>query len=369
MYKVEFKVPYQTDFGQNVYVIGNIPELGNWKVAGAVKLKWHDGHIWKTIVPISSRKFEYKYMVTDHQDFTRWEIGDNRPAEVLGERNELFLDDHWDHYVVYFSIFYALKKPTQRMCMTGDLPEIGSWFKPGPVDLELGKERKLLTGAIERVWEKKILVKTTVESFQYRYLIYDEGTKTSLWEREPNRKATIAQRVNGVVDTYDHNFVAGMAFDAVPPKMFVGPYPQNIDHIDELKEAGVTAVFNVQTEEDFVHRQVDWPKMKAHYEKLGIKLVHYPIRDFNPEDLRAKLPRAADLLDGLISQDHQVYIHCTAGMGRASASCVMYLCVFEGYELDDAIAYVKKHRPVVVPNRAALELALEDYLNAYVDKL
>ena len=36
-----------------------------------------------------------------------------------------------------------------------------------------------------------------------------------------------------------------------------------------------------------------------------------------------------------------VYVHCTAGMGRAPAIVVTYLCLFKGMDPDEADLYVK----------------------------
>ena len=49
-----------------------------------------------------------------------------------------------------------------------------------------------------------------------------------------------------------------------------------------------------------------------------------------------------------------VYVHCTAGMGRAPASVLIYLCLFRGMEPEEARVFVKSHRQVSVPNMHAV---------------
>jgi protein-tyrosine phosphatase len=66
----------------------------------------------------------------------------------------------------------------------------------------------------------------------------------------------------------------------------------------------VTAVINVQTEVDHLHRSIDWPLMLATYERYGIKAVHYPIHDFNSVDLESKLKGGALILKELIDGGH-----------------------------------------------------------------
>lgn len=52
----------------------------------------------------------------------------------------------------------------------------------------------------------------------------------------------------------------------------------------------------------------------------------------------------------------KVYVHCTAGMGRAPAIVLVYLCLFKGMEPEEARAYVKSYRTVSVPNMNAVKV-------------
>ena len=39
--QIHFKVHKKTDFGKAVFVVGNIPELGFWKVEFSLRLTWN----------------------------------------------------------------------------------------------------------------------------------------------------------------------------------------------------------------------------------------------------------------------------------------------------------------------------------------
>jgi len=39
--KLKFKINYGADFGDNINVIGNIKELGEWKFFNSLKLNWN----------------------------------------------------------------------------------------------------------------------------------------------------------------------------------------------------------------------------------------------------------------------------------------------------------------------------------------
>lgn len=94
--------------------------------------------------------------------------------------------------------------------------------------------------------------------------------------------------------------------------------------------------------------------------------MHFPIHDFNEEDLTEKLYEGAQMLNHMINNEGlNVYVHCTAGMGRAPAVVVVYLCLFKpdgdygivNTEMDlpgRVDEFVRRHRSVSVPNMRAI---------------
>ncbi len=75
-------------------------------------------------------------------------------------------------------------------------------------------------------------------------------------------------------------------------------------------------------------------------------------------DLTEKLPAGAAILKKLIDEGHHVYVHCTAGMGRAPANVLVYLCIYCGMEPLEADLFVKSFRKVSVPNMRAVSNAV-----------
>ena len=65
--RVDFTVNnYVTSPGQDIYISGNVPELGNWDVTKAVKLNWVDSDTWSGPVFFSTSKgsaIQYKYIM------------------------------------------------------------------------------------------------------------------------------------------------------------------------------------------------------------------------------------------------------------------------------------------------------------------
>ena len=52
----------------------------------------------------------------------------------------------------------------------------------------------------------------------------------------------------------------------------------------------------------------------------------------------------------MIKEGKTVYVHCTDGMGRAAATFIIYLVLYEGFSVNDAWNFCKKYRPVICPN-------------------
>mmetsp|Transcript_17659 Transcript_17659/g.29840 ORF Transcript_17659/g.29840 Transcript_17659/m.29840 type:complete len:229 (+) Transcript_17659:558-1244(+) len=213
-----------------------------------------------------------------------------------------------------------------------------------------------LTGERVRPWDFSVNFKQgeCPQRIIYKYSIRNDSEDTTVWEREPSRVLEICDPnlyhgelgnagssmwrnvdkafiVNGHVEKADANFVGGLSFDKIGETgIFIGPYPQLEQDIKVMAEAGVTGVFNVQTEIDISHRGVNWAKMLEYYEHHKVNAVHFPIHDFNQTDLMARLFEAAKCLNDMINnQGLKVYVHCTAGMGRAPACVLVYLCLFK----------------------------------------
>ena len=59
---------------------------------------------------------------------------------------------------------------------------------------------------------------------------------------------------------------------------------------------------------------IDIAAIQQRCREVGVQHVRFPVRDFDPFDLRLKLPKAVARLARVHSPRHGVvYIHCTAG--------------------------------------------------------
>jgi atypical dual specificity phosphatase len=151
-----------------------------------------------------------------------------------------------------------------------------------------------------------------------------------------------------------------MDHNEILPHLHVGSCPRSREDIDRLKkEAGVTAVVNVQTEGDFSYWDIDWPELAAHYRQSEVEVRRVPVQDFNPDALRAGLPGCVEAVDGFVTDGHTVYVHCNVGVNRSPSVVIAYLHWVEGRTLDDAVEHVMRCRSCD-PYVEAIRLATED---------
>ncbi|MFO7905052.1 MAG: dual specificity protein phosphatase family protein [Planctomycetota bacterium] len=150
-----------------------------------------------------------------------------------------------------------------------------------------------------------------------------------------------------------------MDFDKILANLFVGSHPESSDDIDGLKEIDITAVLNLQTDDDFWYLGINWPAQRARYFARQIEVRRVPIQDFDDDALREKLPGAVRELDGLLEDGHVVYVHCSAGINRSPSVVIGYLHWVRNWSLEDADLYVRKCHDCM-PVTAAIRLAAWD---------
>jgi len=80
---LNLKIFYETNFGEDLYVLGHIEEMGSWKKYKC-GLLWTEGHIWVTEKPIITNEpyFAYKYILLEQGSLKVWETGVNRMADL-----------------------------------------------------------------------------------------------------------------------------------------------------------------------------------------------------------------------------------------------------------------------------------------------
>lgn len=139
-------------------------------------------------------------------------------------------------------------------------------------------------------------------------------------------------------------------WDEISADLVVGSCPMAPDDLRRIRaETGVSALLSLQHDECLAYWGIDYAAMCRTGVALGLQMARCPIRDFDVADMRRRLPSAIALLANLRAQKLRIYVHCTAGLGRAPLVVLGYLILVEGYPSDDAIGLIKQGRPGAVP--------------------
>ncbi|KAJ4844326.1 hypothetical protein Tsubulata_021204 [Turnera subulata] len=86
----------------------------------------------------------------------------------------------------------------------------------------------------------------------------------------------------------------------------------------------------------------------------------FDARDFDPDSLRSILPQAVSSLEWAVSDGKgRVYVHCTAGLGRAPAVAIAYMFWFCSMNLNTAYETLTSKRPCG-PNKRSIRGATYD---------
>lgn len=191
-------------------------------------------------------------------------------------------------------------------------------------------------------------------------------------EEKPTRNSTMTRHKDRMEDyntamkrmmrnPYEYHHDLGMNYTLILDNLIVGSQPQKPEDIDHLKEnENVAYILCLQQDEDIEYWGIDFNAILKQCEQVGIRHMRESARDFDPDSLRNVLPRAVASLEWAISEGKgRVYIHCTAGLGRAPAVAIAYMFWFCGMNLNEAYEKLTSKRPCG-PNKRAIRAATYD---------
>ena len=341
-----FSVVYQTNWGQNVYVVGDLPQLGEWREHSAIKLRWTEGHVWTTTIRIPPNlPFHYKYLIKGDDGFRRWEDGPNRYATAA----ESPLENLWEQTKVTLAVRVQLASTTKTVYVNGDSEGLGEWDVKGPVPMHLATSVRALPDGSEAIcWELTFAQPRNNRVFHYRYVIIDAVKDEAVWERGPVHEGTIDHAFEvpsqvTCVDTYTLGDMTPVKINDY--QLFLGPYPQSEEDIDIIARAEITAVVNVQSRRELTLHRVNWTGQQAVYARLGIESVHVPMSESDRGGMVNRLPQVGEIMDEMYGNGKTIYVHCTEGEQVAPTVIAYYLIRYNAFSIESAAALIHETAP------------------------
>jgi dual specificity protein phosphatase-like protein len=149
----------------------------------------------------------------------------------------------------------------------------------------------------------------------------------------------------------------------ISPHLVMGTCPMTPADIGRIQtEAGISALLSLQHDDCLAYWGIDYDALHRQGVRLGLTMRRCPVRDFDIRNQRERLPYAVAALSRLRTQGHRIYVHCTAGMGRAPLAVLGYLTWMEGQSPESAIRRIHAARPGAVPAWEAYHGCREDLL-------
>ncbi|KAJ4898643.1 hypothetical protein Rs2_25437 [Raphanus sativus] len=162
-----------------------------------------------------------------------------------------------------------------------------------------------------------------------------------------------------------YNHALGMRYSKITEQIYVGSCLQTEDDVENLSDAGITAILNFQGGTEAQNWGIDSQKINDACQKSEILMINYPIKDADSFDLRKKLPLCVGLLLRLLKKNHRVFVTCTTGFDRSSACVIAYLHWMTDTSLHAAYSFVTGLH-ACKPDRPAIAWATWDLI-AMVD--
>jgi protein-tyrosine phosphatase len=130
----------------------------------------------------------------------------------------------------------------------------------------------------------------------------------------------------------------------ISPGLLVGEFPRPDDIAWLKSEFGVTAIHNLQDDEDLALNGLRERELAEACRASGVKFVRTQIQDGSADAMAERLADTLGALAGLIGAGERVYLHCNAGLNRAPTLAIAYLRAHGDMSLDEACAHVKARR-------------------------
>ncbi|MFD5464159.1 carbohydrate-binding module family 20 domain-containing protein [Kitasatospora sp. NPDC127059] len=169
--------------GQNVYLVGSIPALGNWNTGSAVALSSANYPTWSGTVTLPpNTTFQYKYVKKDPDGTIEWESGANHTA-TTGASGSATINDTWNTAATTpVGVTFNENETTAygtNVYLVGALSALGQWDTNQAIKL---------SSANYPTWSTTLSLPPNT-SFQYKFITKDSNGNVT-WESGANRSYT-----------------------------------------------------------------------------------------------------------------------------------------------------------------------------------
>ena len=195
----EFRIKYVTQEGEEIYILGDNDDFGNWETK-KFKLDWNENNIWKKEykMKVNSKNIKYKFICAHNNSHDpnqfRWEDCPNRilstenTQNLKKENGKYILEQVWNHFSIIFSLHYQMNSPNDSLFILGN-DCLGGWDTNKINDFKMTLEKD---DNSKDVWKKRINIeikdkKRVNMDLEYKYLFNNNNN----YEKGMNRHIMI----------------------------------------------------------------------------------------------------------------------------------------------------------------------------------
>ena len=234
--KIEFRINYYTQWGERIYITGNIPELGSGDATKAVAMNYTSPENWSLEIETDENEhnsLEYKYIFKNEQSGkVEEEWGAARNVSLKRAVDKLTLIDAWNsisdpnnnyltapfvdvllkpnftpekgtnetHYSHIFKVKAPMLAKNEVICIVGNCAELGNWDVTSP---------RILSNKNFPEWNININLSKAGEEIHYKYGIYNTKENTfCCFEEGRDRIVPQKEGKNHIIvtDTFIRNY-------------------------------------------------------------------------------------------------------------------------------------------------------------------
>lgn len=212
--KLTIRLPYHTQWGENIFVTGNISALGAGNIDAARAMTLVDADTWELTLdlPAHTEAFQYSFFVKNTNGGIRREWGKPHRFDRGNGVSSVVIYDHWHempwnkpYYSSAFtdcinnrkgvnaqivglpdsvtvSIAAPMVKPDETLAIVGENPLLGAWDPA---------EAIRMSDAAFPVWEASLPARAVKAGEQFKFIVLKSASDDVVyWEAGDNRKFT-----------------------------------------------------------------------------------------------------------------------------------------------------------------------------------
>jgi len=136
-------------------------------------------------------------------------------------------------------------------------------------------------------------------------------------------------------------------FAQIGPDLLMGAYPQDAHDVAALRDAGVTAVFNLVQDSEY-QRAGGREACASALARAGIREERIELIDYG--NLRTDhIELAATTVLAWLEAGERAYVHCRAGMQRSAVVAAAVLALREDLDPHEALRRIRARNPQANP--------------------